>query len=127
MKNLLAALLCLLLMTTLWLFYNYKAETLIDECTRSLESDVKYAIQEEKWEAASKEYNIIMKKWSILKDISRYFLDEKRLNEADMIFQKASYYIEVNDIGMALSYCNNVELALKRLWTDEKPTLNNIL
>lgn len=126
MKNLIIAIVCLLILIVPWCIYDRYAGSYIDECSNLLEKEIIPAIMTEDWDNAQRHYNIIVDKWPKFEMISEYFLDAASVNEADEMVHKTKYHIITKDISNAASDASELKHLLTYLHENEMLSTGNI-
>lgn len=126
MKNLLAAVFCLLLLIIPWCFYEHYASNTIGSYTDILDNDIMPAVLSEDWETAENKYNEIIKNWENFETVSEYFLDTEAVTEADELINKTHQYIIMRDASNASANAAELKHMLNYLHDNETLSSGNL-
>lgn len=126
MKNLMIAVLCLLILIVPWLIYDEYAGTTISKCTDIIDKTVLPAIEAEDWDTVDEGYSSILKYWDKFEKTSEYFLDTSAVNEADELINKTKYHIRMHDASNSAACSSELLHLLNYLHENEMVSFGNV-
>lgn len=126
MKNLIAAVICLVVLIVPWSIYDKYAGNTISKCTDIIDTSILPAIEIEDWDTVEKSYGLILNDWNKFEKISEYFLDTATVNEADELVNKTKYHIKMHDASNAAADSSELMHLLNYLHENEMLSSGNV-
>ena len=126
MKNLIASVLCLLLLLIPWLIYDRYSVDTLGSFNNIIEQEIIPALEKEDWDSAEKSFNNVAKDWERFENISEFFLDTQAVSEVDELLYKTKYHIKMHDSSNAAASSAELTHMLSYLHQNEGLSVGNI-
>lgn len=127
MKNLIASIICLLILIIPWGIYGKYSSTTIENYKSIITNQVLPSIESGQWDEAEESFHALSDDWEKYKSISAYFINTDSVNDTDGFVSKAYYYIKLHDAAGASAESAYLMQKLEFLHENEIPTMENIL
>lgn len=126
MKTLIVAIVCIIIITSLWLFLinyiDHSVKLLVTELTR-----VEDAVLNHNWEDVEKNMDKFSELWVVYKEVYGLFVDEDFLVVIDSFYAQAEAFIQLKEQTDLLASVHTLIHELRNIYRRELLTTRNIL